>query len=154
MFKDEILSFYDYDAIEDLLKAKYNKFGSRVFNVLAEPLMVFAGSFNEKAYILPVDDNIKKGFSHTAILAKAMHTKTLKPLFSSLKAQNHVQYAGKSLEFRLKNPKNFKYTGPKGIDVILVDDIVTTKTTLNQAREVLKKSGVNVLFSVVLARRG
>ncbi len=135
-----------------LVKAKYNRFGSRVFNVLAKPLGFFAKEFKEKAYIIPIDDDFKKGFSHTAILAKAMHTSTLKPLYSSLIATNKVKYAGKSLEFRLKNPRGFVYKGKKNIDVILVDDIVTTKTTLSEAKDVLKKAGVNVLFSVVLAR--
>jgi competence protein ComFC len=33
----------------------------------------------------------------------------------------------------------------------LVDDIKTTDTTLNEAKEVLKSFGVNVYLSVVLA---
>ena len=72
-------------------------------------------------------------------------------LYSTLHSKSSVKYAGKSLEFRLSNPRNFEYKGPKEIDVILVDDIVTTGTTLNEAKEVLKKYGVNVLFCLVLA---
>jgi len=152
-FEGDILSFYDYDEVDFLLKFKYHKFGSRIFWILSKPLKEFAKNFQEKAYLIPIDDNPKKGYSHTAILAKAMQTQNLKPLFNSLRAKNDVKYAGKSLEFRLKNKRDFEYKGKRGIDVILVDDIVTTKTTLNEAIEVLKKSEVNVLFSVVLARR-
>jgi len=74
-----------------------------------------------------------------------------KKLYSTLHSQSNVTYAGKSLEFRLKNPRNFKYSGARNIDVVLVDDVVTTGTTINEAKEVLKKYGVNVLFTLVLA---
>jgi len=71
--------------------------------------------------------------------------------YSSLVSMSNISYAGKSLYFRLNNSRNFKYTGPKHIDVVLIDDIVTTKTTINEAKETLKKYNVNVLFSLVLA---
>ena len=51
-----------------------------------------------------------------------MKTNYLKPLYNCLHSTNDVQYAGKSLEYRLQNPRNFKYTGKKNIDVILVDE--------------------------------
>jgi len=54
------------------------------------------------------------------------------------------------LEFRINNPRNFKYYGNKNIDVILIDDVVTTATTINEAKEVLKKYNVNVVFCLVL----
>ena len=149
--KGDILSFYDYEEIEFLIKYKYNKFGHRVFKILAKPFYSFAKEIKENFFVIPIDDNPKKGFSHTAILANEMKSKHLKILFNSLLATNNVKYAGKTLEFRLNNPKNFIYKGKKDIDAILVDDIVTTKTTLNQAKEVLKKHNVNVVLSVVLA---
>ncbi|WP_457560226.1 ComF family protein [Caminibacter sp.] len=153
-FKNNILSFYKYEEISFLIKYKYEKFGSRVFWILGNVLKKFAINFNEKAFVIPINDKIKKGYSHTAILAKCMHTKTLTPLFSVLHSQHEVEYAGKTLEFRLNNPRNFKYTGPKNIYVILVDDVMTTGLTLKEAKDVLKKNGVNVLFSVVLAKGG
>jgi len=150
--KEDIISFYDYDEIEWLIKYKYHKFGSRVFNILAKnSFFEFGKYFNEDVYVIPIDDNIKKGFSHTAILARALNKK---PLYSSLLAKSDVKYAGKSLEFRLKNPRNFNYTGKRNIKAILVDDIKTTGTTLNEAKEVLKKHNVEVLFCMVLANLG
>jgi competence protein ComFC len=80
-----------------------------------------------------------------------MQTKYLKPIFNSLKAQNKISYAGKSLEFRLNNPRNFIYTGPKNIDAILIDDIATTHTTLNEAQKVLEENNVKVYLKIVLA---
>jgi competence protein ComFC len=153
--KDKIVSFYNYEEIEWLIKFKYHKFGDRVFNILANnSFKPFAKEIKEKFFLIPIDDKIEKGFSHTAILAKSMKTKFLTPLFNVLYSTNNIKYAGKPLEFRLKNPRNFKYTGPKNIDVILIDDIKTTGTTLNEAKEVLQKFGVNVYLSIVLANLG
>ena len=147
--KDDIISFYKYEDIEVLIKFKYEKFGSFIFKELSSPFALFSKNYPKVLNIIPIDDKIDKGYSHTAILANAM--KKDKKFFSTLHSKNSVQYAGKSLEFRLSNPRNFEYFGPKGIDVVLVDDIVTTKTTINEAKEVLKKYNVNVLFSLVLA---
>jgi competence protein ComFC len=150
--KDNTISFYNYEEIEWLIKFKYNKFGDRIFKVLAEnSFKIFSRNIKENFFVIPIDDKIDKGFSHSAILVKSMKTKFLTPLFNSLHSTNDVQYAGKSLEFRLNNPRNFKYKGPKDIDVILVDDIKTTGTTLNEAKEVLERFGVNVYLSVVLS---
>ena len=147
-----IVSFYDYKTIQHLIKYKYHRFGHRVFEILAKnSLIYFARNVKEDFYILPVDDRIKKGYSHTAVLARCMKTMYLKPLYGLLHSQNDISYAGKTLEYRLKNPRNFHYNGPSGIDVILVDDISTTGLTLKQARECLEKNGVNVALSVVLA---
>ena len=152
-FKDNIVSFYEYEEISFLIKYKYEKFGSSIFKILAKnSLKLFVKEFKEKAFVIPIDDKIDKGFSHTAILIKSMKTKYLTPLFSTLHSTNNFQYAGKNLEERLKNPRNFKYIGPKNIDVILVDDITTTGLTLQEAKEVLQHNKVNVLVSVVLAR--
>jgi len=150
--KDGVISFYDYESIEYLVKFKYHKFGHRIFKILANnSFKLFAKEIKEKFFIIPIDDNIKKGYSHTAILANSMKTKYLTLLFSVLQAQNNVKYAGESLEFRLNNPRNFKYSGPKNIDVILVDDLKTTGLTLNEAEEKLNEFGVNVYLKVVLS---
>jgi competence protein ComFC len=153
--KNRVLSFYNYDEIEWLIKFKYHKFGDRIFKVLANnSFKVLARNIKENFFVIPIDDKIKKGYSHTAILANSMNSKFLTPLFNSLYSTNNIKYAGKSLEYRLNNPRNFKYEGPKNIDVILVDDIKTTGTTLNEAKEVLEKFGVNVYLSVVLTDLG
>jgi len=151
--KNGVVSFYEYEDIEFLIKYKYEKFGSIVFNELAKAsFLPFAKNFelNEKIYAIPVDDDVKKGFSHTAILTKALMPK-FTPLYSVLKAKNRVRYAGKSLEFRLSNPRNFEYLGPKNIKAVLVDDVMTTGLTLEEAKSCLQKSGVEVLFCMVLA---
>jgi competence protein ComFC len=154
-FKNSIISFYDYEEIEELIKYKYHKFGSRVFHVLAKNSFFlfskyFFSPYKEKIFVIPIDDKVKKGYSHTAILAKYLDKK-FKILYSSLIATNDVKYAGKPLEFRLKNPRNYKYNGPKKIKAILVDDIATTGVSINEAINTLKNHNVDVLFSLTLA---
>ena len=72
-------------------------------------------------------------------------------LHNVLKAQNRVKYAGESLEFRLNNPRNFFYSGPNDIDAILLDDTITTGTTIEEASRVLKDHNVNLHFALTIA---
>ncbi len=111
----------------------------------------FIESDDRIVYIIGVDEYVRSGYAHVAILTKSMKTPSSIPLFASLMAENRVHYAGKDLQFRLENPRDFKYTGKTNIDAILVDDIITTGITLQEAQKVLIASGVNVLFALTLA---
>ena len=148
--KDDVISFYDYEEIEKLIKFKYYKFGDRVLKILAkESIKKFFDLYPQKLNIIPIDDNPKKGFSHTGVLASVIKGHNI--LYSTLHSTKDIHYAGKDLEFRLKNPKEFIYKGKENIDVVLIDDVLTTGSTIKEAKKVLKKHNVNVLFSVVLA---
>ena len=111
----------------------------------------FVESDNRDVYIVGIDEYVKSGYSHVSLLTRAMNTKSSITLHSSLMAQNRVNYSGKNLQFRLENPRDFLYKGKSNIDVILVDDIITTGITLQEAQKVLMSHGVNVLFALTLA---
>jgi len=148
-----IISFYEYDEIEKLLKFKYDKFGDKVLHGLAKlSFLPFFQEFQseEKLTVIPIDD-FNKNFSHTAIFAKYCKTKTVKPQFQTLKARNQIKYAGKDLEFRLGNPKDFQLKRNLEHNVILVDDVITTGTTLLEAKETIEKKGVKVVLALTLA---
>ncbi len=152
----DIISFYKYTTLEALLLTKHKPEGYRIYKALAKITMKpFMEEFVENAegdvYIIGVDEQVKSGYAHVALLTHAMKMKTSIPLHASLMAQNRVNYSGKDLQFRLANPRNFKYTGKKNIDAILVDDIITTGITLQEAQKVLMQHGVNVLFALTLA---
>ncbi len=150
----KIYSFYQYNQIEELLKTKHTHLGSSVYSILAKiTFRQFAKDFPfpSKVYAMPIDDHIKSGYSHTAILAQALKVKNIKPIFSKLRAESRITYSGKTLDFRLQNPRDFQYTFKHNIDVILVDDIVTTTTTINEAKNMLIRNGVNPLFALTLA---
>ena len=111
----------------------------------------FVENVDSDVYIVGIDEIIKNGYAHVALLTRAMNIKHSISQHTSLMAQNRVNYSGKSLQFRLENPRDFVYTGKSGIDVILVDDIITTGITLQEAQKVLMANGVNVLFALTLA---
>ena len=102
-------------------------------------------------YIVGIDENIKSGYAHVALLTHEMKSKNVKVEHAKLMAKNRVNYSGRNLQFRLENPRDFVYSGKKNIEAILVDDIVTTGTTLKEAAQVLKQNGVEVLFALTLA---
>lgn len=149
----KVYSFYSYQDIAPLLHTKHTYVGAKVFAQLAHhTFLPFFQMFElpQGIYALPIDDHVRNGYAHNAILAKV--TKPyLTPLYGALRAQNRVSYSGKSKAFREENKRQFNVTCPKNIDVILIDDIVTTGCTLQEAHAVLKNEGINVLFALVLA---
>ncbi len=150
----EVYSFYKYKYIEKLLLTKHKFIGYFIYNIMAkESFKKFADTFflEKPIYSFAIDDNINNGYSHSAILNKALKSNTIKPLFSKLRATNHINYSGKTLSFREANPRKFQYTFKENINAVLVDDIITTGTTLREADILLVKYKVNVLFALTLA---
>ena len=152
----DVISFYRYSGIDSLIHSKHKPEGYRIYKALANmTLKPFMKEFIENnigdVYIIGIDENVKSGYSHVSILTHSMKMPTSIPLHSSLMSTNRVNYSGKSLQFRLANPRNFTYTGVEDIHAILVDDIITTGITLQEAQKVLMQHGVNVLFALTLA---
>jgi len=152
----DVISFFKYSTLESLLHTKHKPEGYRIYKTLAKMTMKpfieeFIESDDRDVYIVGIDETVKSGYAHVALLTRAMKTKYSIPQHSALMAQNRVNYSGKSLQFRLEHPRDFVYTGKSNIDVILVDDIITTGITLQEAQNVLLEHGVNVLFALTLA---
>ena len=149
----QIFSFYKYSEIEKFIFTKHKTVGAKIFDILAqESFRHFAKTFEyeEHLNVIPIDDNTNSGYSHTAILAHNLKSKLLTPIYASLKAKNSIKYAGQSLEFRQNNKREFEFKGST-LPIILVDDIVTTGTTLLEARDAALKKGVETLFALTLA---
>lgn len=150
----EVISFYKYGEIKDLLHTKHTDLGYYIYTILAKnSIEKFAAEFTfpHKVVSIGVDDHVKGGYSHTAILNKALRSNYIKPLYGKLRATSNVTYSGKSREFRILNPRCFRVGEFSESEVILVDDIITTNSTLTQAVEAMHRSGKEVLFCVTLA---
>ena len=152
----EVYSFYHYQHIEDLLLTKHTPQGYIIYNALARIVFKkFIKNFirydKREIYIVGIDENIKFGYSHVALLTHQMRQPNVKVLHAKLLAKNAISYAGKNLQFRLENPRNFKYTGKKNIQVILVDDLITTGSTMLEAKEILEKNNCEVIFGLTLS---
>ncbi len=94
----------------------------------------------------------KRGFDHTANLAKAtsklLGWRTQRLLSHRGAATDQV---GLTVDQRLHNAKG-RYFAAIGVEpVILVDDVVTTGATLDEAANVLQNSGHQVVGAVCLA---
>jgi len=150
----QVFSFYRYSDIATLLKTKHTHIGAGVYAILAyNSMRLFAHnfSFESMVYAVGVDDHVGHGYSHTAILSKSLKSKHITPLFSKLRAQTNVQYSTKSLAYRLANPRGFVYHDNNLKDVIIVDDIITTGTTILEAKMSIEKTSSSPLFAITLA---
>ncbi|MDQ1337307.1 MAG: competence protein ComFC [Campylobacterota bacterium] len=150
----EVISFYKYSEIKDLLHTKHTYLGYYIYSILAKnSIKKFAHEFDypEQITSIAVDDRVTDGYSHTAVLNKALKSRCITPLFNKLRAKNRVSYSGKSREFRMLNPRAFEVNEFSGKNIILVDDIITTSLTLTQAAQAMQKSNKDVLFCLTLA---
>ena len=152
----DVYSFFKYQNIEDLLLTKHTPQGFIIYKALAKMtfrpfIKNFISNDSRKIYIIGVDEVVKNGYSHIAILTHQMRYKNVNIIHSKLIAQNPIKYAGKTLEFRLSNPREFIYSGVSNIEAILIDDIITTGLTLQEANKILAQNGVKVLFALTLA---
>ena len=150
-----IYSFYFYNEIEDLILTKHKIIGFKIYKALSQiTILPFARMFKKlykyKIYVLGIDEHISSGYSNVAILTNQMSS-YFKVLYGKLLISNNIKFSGKSKIYRLNNPRKLIYTGPRNIDIILIDDIVTTGITLMEAKKELSKYNVNILFSLTLA---
>jgi len=152
----EVYSFYKYQHIAKYIKSKYSLIGYPTYRAFAQLttkpfIQNFIQGLDKPIAIIGVDEEIRQGYSNVAILSHSMKTPLSIPLHRQLIAQTKVNYAGKSLDYRLSNPRNFLYRGKGGVDAILIDDTITTGATLHEAYLTLKKHNVNVLFALTLS---
>ena len=149
-----VYSFYRYGDIEKLLHTKHTDLGYYIYNILAKiAFKKFAENFEFEGAVvsLGVDESVKHGYSHTAILNKALNSRHITPRYSKILANSNDTYSGKSFQYRLLHPRKFRVKPFKEQSVNLVDDIVTTGLTLVQAVDILEKEGKDVLFCLTLA---
>ena len=148
-----VYSFYSYSEIEPLLLTKHTDLGYYIYTILAKrSLGAFAAEWQYENTVasLGIDDHASSGYSHTAVLNRALKSMNITPHYGKLRATKGYKYAGKSVEERLMNPRQFSYKSFEENEVILVDDIVTTGTTLSEASEVLHTNGKKVILCLTL----
>ena len=149
-----VYSFYRYEEIEPLLLTKHSDLGYYIYKAIArESLSVFAREFEyeTKVAAVGIDDHVRRGYAHTALLAKSLKSRHIVPRYGRLRAKSRDTYSGKNYQYRLLHPRRFAYKPIPEETVILVDDILTTGLTLTQAAETLHREGKTVLCCLTLA---
>ena len=149
-----VFSFYKIEEVKELINTKYEFYGDKVFKILTTLAFTKFGKnfkYLNSVYAIPIDDHTRHEFSHTAILAKGLRSKNIILQYNVLTAQNIVKYAGKNLAFRKSHKRDFICKNIKNKQVILVDDVVTTGTTMLEAKEILEKNNCEVLFGLCIS---
>lgn len=152
--------------VQDLIgkyKYKYVYDTTQTLVELVISLPDWSGLPNKDWLIVPVPLHRarlrERGFNQSVLLGREL-SKYLDCFFSdqlltrSKKTTPQMQLTRKE---RLTNLTGaFKYTGPqgllKGVDVLLVDDVWTTGSTLRECAKVLKRSGAKTVWGFVVAR--
>ena len=100
---------------------------------------------------------IEHGFDHTAILANAVAKQLDLPIISPklIEREHRVPQASLNRKQRMSNLKNSftLHFDAQNKNILLIDDIATTGSTLNELSGCLKKKGANKVIAVVLSRR-
>jgi competence protein ComFC len=153
----EVHTFFEYTALEPLLLSKHKPEGWRIYRWLGKTILrpffeTFGKHIDSDVTVIGIDERPKGGYAHIAAMTHMLKgIKHLHIKHAALIAQNEVRYAGKPLQYRITHPRRFDYSGPSEGDVILIDDIVTTGTTLQEAYRTVTQAGAEVLFAVTLA---
>lgn len=153
-----VYCFFLYDDVDFLMRTKYYAIGSRILPLLARSAAIAFFTKIPKEidfgilHLVGVDDYVRSLYSHTGIIirefAKASKGR-MRPIYGQLKAKNPISYAGKSLEYRQRHKRNLIFTA-KERNIVIVDDIITTGTSLYEAIQVCQNAGANVRFCIAL----
>ncbi|MBU0598006.1 hypothetical protein KKF61_03335 [Patescibacteria group bacterium] len=166
---------YENNLIQDCIQTLKYKFIKELSSPLSEILARYLRTIDKK-YKQPILTN----YSQTVLTIVPLHTKRLRErnfnqaeligqsiknefkfnYIPSLLTRQHYTQAQASLSRRdrLKN-LNQAFSMPKSLDlsqknVIIIDDVATTLTTLNECAKVLKQNGCLCVWGLVIARSG
>lgn len=113
-------------------------------------------------YIIPVPISFKRylerGYNQSYLIAKFISKELNKPLIKLglIKVKNNLKQSTLKIDERLQNVKGaYKVLNSKlinGKNILLVDDIYTTGTTVNECSKVLKASGANKIIVATIAK--
>ena len=99
----------------------------------------------------------ERGFNQAAVLAQALSKRTSLPVGKALR---RVRYTKTQTAFdraeRMQNLRHAFCLRPRadvqGLRVLLVDDVLTTGSTLSECARVLKKAGASSVYAATAAR--
>jgi ComF family protein len=148
-------------AIHELKYAQRTHLADSLGSLLASFAQSWIGEL-KRSLIMPVPLHPRRlrarGFNQSLLLARCVALKTDSELdFLSLRRRRFTKPQTElSSEERKKNVrKAFEVVRPervKGRTILLVDDVATTGSTLNECAKALKKAGADSVLCLVLAR--
>jgi ComF family protein len=163
---DKMRSVYEYkDSVRKLiLKFKYSNrtFLAKDFAAVMYEFMENTVFYQDIDFIIPVPLNIlrriKRGYNQADLLAQELSLKSSIPVLRNILFRNKVtrpQFKLSKAE-RFKNVKNSFFVKNMeiiaGKNILLIDDIVTSSSTVSACSSVLKLHGAGRVFVLTLAR--
>lgn len=159
---------YDQPLLARLIKKFKYDFLSDLGPILARWLVFFwsgqlalpSSGAPQSALVVPIPLSKKRarwrGFNQAEILTRNFSETLNYPLSLALQRQKHLppqaelDEAGRRANIR----GSFAWSGPSlaGQTIILIDDVVTTGATLNEAARVLRQAGAGRIYGLVLAK--
>ncbi|MGA8874521.1 MAG: ComF family protein [Candidatus Korobacteraceae bacterium] len=166
---DRALSFGEYEAglraLIHLLKyERVTPVAAPLGEMLARAVTEVIGSCDAHPVLIPVplhkSRRRSRGFNQSELIAHAAvrHLpQTLEVLDGALiRHRDTVSQVGLSREERIENMRDaFRVAQPSrinGRDIVLVDDVMTTGTTLSECARVLKQAGAERVWAATVAR--
>lgn len=122
---------------------------------------IFQDAYKGKPILVPVPLHAKRlrerGYNHAKLLADGLSIKLKLPVLDILERVRETKSQfGLKLKDRKENLKNAFVLNAKypvtNTNVLLVDDILTTGSTLLEATKILKKNGAKKVWGLALAR--
>jgi ComF family protein len=158
-----IRSAYEYEGLtaQMIKEAKYLRKG-RYLRYFADQLFLLArGEFPSSIKaVVPVPLHRNREWTRTFNQAEILATRIAKlwnlPVWNALKKISKTKpqssLSGSTRRFNLQNA--FKFRNNKRIHkrVLLVDDVITTGSTLNECARILRQNGVKRIYAVTIAR--
>lgn len=99
----------------------------------------------------------ERGYDHASLLAKELARLAGRPYASSLHRLNQTRQVGTKRSERLSQLRGMlrvsRDSRIRGASILLVDDVVTTGATLEEAARVLKTAGAKTISAIVFAQR-
>jgi len=163
---DRLLSPFLYEGmmgsiIEGFKYGKTGRSGRVLGNMLGNFLMTQM-HLDERMLLVPLPLHPKRekerGFNQTLILAKGVKEVVSLPFREDLvvRVKNTKSQTGLNFKERQENVKNaFVVTDKaqiKGKKILLVDDVATTGSTINECAKALKRAGAKEVIAIVIAR--
>ena len=161
-----VAAYYEEGPIKELIhNFKYNHIlelkeilGGLLVKVLKDNFDVMKGKVIITAVPLHYLRKSQRGFNQSELLAGAVADKLkLQKNFNILKkiryTKPQVKFSGKIRRKNLQNSFEFnKKFNILGRTIILVDDVTTTGTTLNECAKVLREAGARKVWGLVVAK--
>lgn len=150
-------SVYEYN---EFIKEVLNRFKFRGDAILAEmfrhPMKeAYKKYFSSNDTLLPIPLSEKRlherGFNQAKLLAQLLDL----PIIEPLQKKDTQKQSKKSRKERIQSDNMFAIVSPevvKNLDILLIDDLYTTGTTIRHAAKVLIEAGANSVQSLTLIR--